>query len=492
MSVVEVQRKMLDLISLPRTSLATFDGNPLEYWSFINAFDCCVGRTSVDDGAKLHRLLEYCKGKAEKMLRPCSLMTPDIGYVKARQLLKDRFGNYHKISEAWVRKVTEGGPIKPNSSDALQDLADDVRGCIEALRAMNKIDDIDSRGGMLKILSRMPMYLQSRWRRNAVDMLDRTGSYPNIEEFAKFLERVAREMNDPVFGVVQYHEKTKTSNRNKGSSFHVQASSLNGSERSGGVRAKEFSSGKQNNAQGEHKGRTNYVLPRCYVCSGDHGIRNCTRFVAMSGQKRLEFLKANRLWFNCLETRNHSARWCGKQSNCNRAGCTSKHSKLIHDALQSGASKHSKQDIHGVDGPQVVANSMACGDLSSRDKVALPILPVWVRGCGEVNYTRALALLDSGSNRTFCAPALASKLGLKGIETKLSLETLTDAGGKKIGVKEISLQVIGCSGKSSKRSLVQLSRVYVTENFPCTEHSVDSSDEIQDLDLGALDTVRCL
>ena len=62
---------------------------------------------------------------------------------KGQATSKDRFGNCYTISEAWMKKVTEGGPIKPNNADALQDLADDVRGCIEALRTMNKINDID-------------------------------------------------------------------------------------------------------------------------------------------------------------------------------------------------------------------------------------------------------------------------------------------------------------------------------------------------------------
>ena len=70
----------------------------------------------------------------------------------------------------------------------------------------------------------------------------------------------------------------------------------------------------------------------------------------------------------------------------------------------------------------MVANGMTCGDSSSRDKVALPILPVWVRGCGQVNYSWTLARLDSGSNKTFCSPAPASKLRLEGIESKFSLE----------------------------------------------------------------------
>ena len=41
-------------------------------------------------------------------------------------------------------------------------------------------------------------------------MLDRTG--------------IAREMKDPIFGIVQCHEKTKKSTRNKGSTFHFRHS----------------------------------------------------------------------------------------------------------------------------------------------------------------------------------------------------------------------------------------------------------------------------
>lgn len=463
---LEIQRQMLDVIGLPKTSLVTFDGNPLEYWSFINAFDCCVGRTRVDDGAKLNRLLEYCKGKAAKVLRPCCLMKPEEGYIKARQLLKERFGNEYKIAESWVKKITEGAPIKPNSSDDLQDLADDVRGCIEALRAMNKIEDIDSRGGMLKVLSRIPLYLQSRWRKNAVDKLDRTGSYPNIEDLAKFLDRVAREMNDPVFGVVQNLEKIRPSTRNKGSIFQVQASSSSDSEGRAGM--KSGLSEKQNHgarSRPEVSLRTN---AKCYECNGDHSVRDCAKFIAMSAPRRLEAIKAKRLCFNCLETRNHSARWCGKKSNCNRAGCMGKHSKLLHDALQPAA------------GNQAIASSMACGDLSNGDKVALPILPVWVKGLGQAKYHRVLALLDPGSNRTFCSHALASKLGLEGVETTLSLETL-DAGRDAV-VSEVSLVVTGTTGKQNTRIAVHMPRVYAVRRFPELKNSMVSPSDVKAYD----------
>ena len=54
--------------SIRAQNLMTFDGNPINYAMFINTFDCMVGNTSVSDSAKLNRLLEYCSGKASKVI----------------------------------------------------------------------------------------------------------------------------------------------------------------------------------------------------------------------------------------------------------------------------------------------------------------------------------------------------------------------------------------------------------------------------------------
>ena len=63
---IDVQHQMLNIISLSKTILAMFYRNVLEYWPFINAFHCCLGRTRVDEGSKLSILLEYGKEKVEK------------------------------------------------------------------------------------------------------------------------------------------------------------------------------------------------------------------------------------------------------------------------------------------------------------------------------------------------------------------------------------------------------------------------------------------
>lgn len=51
------------------------------------------------------------------------MMTPDEGYLRARELLAERFGDSHKIEEAWLRRVTDGQAVL-NNFNQLREFAD--------------------------------------------------------------------------------------------------------------------------------------------------------------------------------------------------------------------------------------------------------------------------------------------------------------------------------------------------------------------------------
>ena len=160
--------QMINIMQLPKAELMTFNGDPLEFWMFMCSFDNSIGSAAIDDSPKLNRLLQYCKGKALKVIKCCAVMCPSVGYVKARALLKERFGDDYKISELWVKKVTEGPVVRHGEGRCLQELADDLRSCKETLQAMNKLDEIDTQRSMVKIVERLPQSLQGRWRKSVV------------------------------------------------------------------------------------------------------------------------------------------------------------------------------------------------------------------------------------------------------------------------------------------------------------------------------------
>ena len=193
--------QMINIMQLPKAELMTFSGDPLDFWVFMRSFDNSIGSAALDDSAKLNRLFQYCKGEALKVIKCCAVMSPSEGYARARVLLKERFGDDYKIFEMWVRKVPEGPVIRYGEGRRLQEMADDLRSCKETLGAMDKLEEIDTRRSMVKIVERLPQLLQSRWRRLVVKSLETANSYPSIAELVCFVSEAAREVTDPVFGV---------------------------------------------------------------------------------------------------------------------------------------------------------------------------------------------------------------------------------------------------------------------------------------------------
>ncbi len=481
-----MQRQLLDAVSLPRTTMMTFDGDPMSYWMFINAFESCVDSCLVSDSVKLNRLFEYCKGKAAQVIRPCALMPPSEGYQRARLLLQERFGNEYKISEAWIRKVTEGNAVRPNNGGDIQDLADDVRNCAETLRAMDKLEEIDSRVRMVKIVQRLPIYIQSRWTRLSVSVKESSGYYPGILYLVDFLDTVAKEANDPIFGASALHNDPKgkqtKSKKQPGKSFNVQVTST----------SKKETESNQNRS-------TPAVQRQCPLCEADHYLTSCGQFKKMSPEKRLDFAKDKRLCFSCLKPGKHTIRWCKLKATCGIGGCTHKHSRLLHTEEPSKTLTSEEKDKKGkeenegdVKEEEVKAQSCACGLSSDREKIALPIVQVKVRALDGYQDINTLALLDNGGNRTFCSQRLIQELGIEGTAVDLSLSTL-DNGGSNVKANMVSLEVTSRSAGKKGRQYIQMPRVYAINNFPAmlasvaTPADVAKWDHLKDIEIPALD-----
>ena len=207
----------------------------------------------------------------------------------------------------------------------------------------------------------------------------------------------------------------------------------------------------------------------------------------------MELIKSKRICFNCLDASNHVARWCRKKCDCDREDCTLRHSKWLHDAMEF-VTKRSDQNNLQIknesrgEAPKVEAKSCVVGPSSGEEaKVVLPIVTVNVRGRGQTTFVQTHALLDPGSNRTFCSRTLLDQMGLKGKETVLSLETLNE--GNDSQAFEVALEVTGTIGKKRKRNAIQLPKVYALASFPalrsCLATSADLRrwDHLKDLEL---------
>ncbi|KAK3742185.1 hypothetical protein QZH41_012075 [Actinostola sp. cb2023] len=129
------------------------------------------------------------------------MLNASEGLRKAKRILADRFGDKYAVTNAWIRKVSEGPVIKVNDREALLDLASDLESCEITLNVTERLNQINNEDKMIKILQRVPLYIRSRWQKLVQD-IRRNERDPNIQDLRKLIEAVAKEKNDPVFGAI--------------------------------------------------------------------------------------------------------------------------------------------------------------------------------------------------------------------------------------------------------------------------------------------------
>ena len=108
--VLQQQQSSLSL-TLPTPEVPTFEGNPIEYCTFVRAFESLIESRTISSSARLYYLVQFTKGDVQDLMKSCLVMEPDAGYREARTLLKKKYGQDYKIATAYIDQVTKGAPI---------------------------------------------------------------------------------------------------------------------------------------------------------------------------------------------------------------------------------------------------------------------------------------------------------------------------------------------------------------------------------------------
>ncbi|XP_071476662.1 uncharacterized protein [Diadema antillarum] len=402
------QQQLVDTLRLPQVQLMKFDGNPLRYWEFWKGFEVSVDRVNVDDTEKLTRLLHYCIGEPRKLLQACVIMPPEQGYQKAKQLLKQRFGNSVSIADAWMKRITEGGRISPHDGKALTELADDMTVCSMSMKAMGFESELSPQSVLLAIVGRLPSFIRGRWltRVAAIRSQDRV---PRFDDLLEFVRAMAVEQNDPVYSRGNLPEEKSP---RQGTTVKSQRSSRPKASFAVSSTSKEA---------------------LCVRCSGRHQLLECQQFQGLTPKERLGVARKERLCFNCLKP-GHMVGNCQLKRTCQIDGCGRKHATLLHvPASPTRAQPEpSQQGVGSSEGEPVEAQngySVATGHATGAgsQKVVLPIVPVSVQAKGGTVTVQTYALLDSGSTSTFCTEDLVMQLGVTGKRQVLAMSTLEKA-----------------------------------------------------------------
>ena len=137
---------------LPRRRVPTFDGNPLEYCTFMRAFETVIKSKEPDHAGRLYYFEQHTAGRAQEMVRSCLYMEPKEGYLKAKKLLESKFGQTHKIAMAYVDQVTKGPPIKKEDAVSLAGYSILLTSCTNTLKAIGYSKKLKGPDNMRKSL----------------------------------------------------------------------------------------------------------------------------------------------------------------------------------------------------------------------------------------------------------------------------------------------------------------------------------------------------
>lgn len=284
--------KQQQLASLPARDIPLFDGDPLQYISFMRAFEQGVEEKASQNDC-LYYLEQFTRGQPRELVRSCLHMMPDLGYATAKHLLQEHFGNKYKVATAYIEKALSWAPIRNEDVSALKAYSLFLRGCCNVMVELDYMQELDMPSNIRAVVTKLPFKLRERWRSVAHDILEATGNRALFNDLVKVIERHVSVLSDPLYGNINdtplgpnggrvaSRPRSYTEQRTKGKSFATTIAPVE-SEQARGLRTTSSR-------------RIYAVAPTCACCAQSHSLDRCEQLKRMKHRDKIDFFKGERL-----------------------------------------------------------------------------------------------------------------------------------------------------------------------------------------------------
>ncbi|XP_013856319.1 uncharacterized protein LOC106512198, partial [Austrofundulus limnaeus] len=447
---------------LPHREIPIYDGDPLQFNSFMKAFEHCVEAKTSSKGDCLYYLEQYTRGQPRDLIRSCLHMTAERGYAVAKQLLKEHFGNEFNITAAYMEKVTGWPNIKGEDAKALKAFGLFLRECCNAMEELQYLDELSMPANMKILVQKFPFKLREKWRTKANEIFERTSQRACFRDIVAFIEHQIRIISDPVFGDIQDLQPVRGIIRPNKPQIKPQ------------FKRNSFVTNVSVNDDGNMPSlknevtvvdKSNYVS--CLYCTQDgHVLEQCRQLGKRSHREKLDFLKDKGLCFGCLNT-GHLSKSCVKRITCKH--CNQKHPSILHIGQ--------KEKIHQKELDQAAKGcktSSTCGHTGAGHQTGiLPILPVKVKSAKGTKIIETYAFLDPGSTDTFCSERLLNELNIQGRKTQIHLRTMGQSKTMTTSIIK-GLEISEINGSH----FYQLPVVFTQKDMPVSTDNIISEEEL--------------
>ncbi|XP_063416141.1 uncharacterized protein LOC134697785 [Mytilus trossulus] len=381
---------------LPKLTLPTFNGNILEWPSFWDSYESAVHyNPTLTDVQKFNYLKAQLENEAAQTIAGFSLT--NANYAEAVNVLIERFGQTHKITQAHLQALLD---ITPPRDDliSLRMFYDKMESLVRGLESLGQTQD--SYGNLLVpiIINKLPGEIRKHLARE--------------HGTTNWLLRDLRRSINKEIQIMEAGQVTQTESGISYSTLFAGA-----------------------NSQRNHNASTRNVNQHltekpCIFCKDIHSPANCQKVRDLD--ERIAIVKRNHLCFNCLGT--HHIKGCKSKSSCRNCGKrhhTSLCNEVEHTAnpdqrsenrfTDTKDSAHSCTNKSTTSTPTVVNlvkdteiqedSTILHSSAQTHSKVLLKtaVAPVWSdHHCTDTNI-----LFDEGAQRSFVTGSLARKLNLQ-------------------------------------------------------------------------------
>ena len=321
--MVASQNQLATAIALPEPEVQKFKGDPMEFKTFLMAFDARVQSRVTNSADRLYYLDQHLVGEPKELISGCLHIEPDEGYKEARRLLQKEYGDPYKVSTAYMKRLTEWPTLKYDDGPALKSFYIFLSKCNCAMKTISHLAVLNHPPNMQAVVQKLPFALQTKWRENVVKTRRKDGKVAGFTELVEFLEYAAESANDPVYGKEALNKARQRTNgppqSNKGSlPFKPKVDS--------------FATGldtvpKPPSSHGTGSANQNVKVRRCPLCEKSHDLEDCDAYKKKSVEQRKSFLSEKALCYACYG-KNHLSKNCTKKRTCKK--CKRPHPTLLH------------------------------------------------------------------------------------------------------------------------------------------------------------------
>ena len=450
-------------MTLPIPKPPVFSGNILEHPKWFSAFDALIEEDAVKPCRKLYYLGEYTTGKAQTMINGLLGLQTEDAYSRARNILKDRFGDPFKVYEAYRQKLW-ASPVCSTATE-LQEFGDFLVMTEETMKTVKYLKEFDNFSAIRQLAVRLPTYCTNKWRDAAKKVEGKSGEY-TFHNFVSYVQGAASEATHPVFSQEALAATRKEINHggNKDNKRPISERKRDSNIRVGST----FATNTGNEARVENKPSPNKV--KCFLCHKPHELEHCEEFLKKSVTERKVYARAKGLCFVCL-TRGHMTRQCEQKKKCRI--CKKPHVTALH-LYEPVASKKDGQleDSNGDESEMVTSNCVSACDTSNGNATSSAtsalIVPVWLHHKDDPEREiQVYSVLDDQSDTCFVTDEVCEKVGLKGPEVTLQLGTMHAV--ENINTTKINGLIVSRHDKLVK---IDLPKLYTRDQIPARKEQI--------------------